>query len=194
VRDWLLKFAVMHNVAFPGVHQIARIVLAVIAAVALAGCANSEAAKRAAAQAAFQAEIKADDAECQSYGAKPDTDAYVQCRLAIDVRKGNAEVAAEAAASPRKRHHTARQVRRGIRLALFHLRRHWNDSLQVVAWRGACLVRNPRFRHMLSMSALGQKPTWRHHGAMFALPLKADKHGLTRPGDHRVRNPAIMRA
>jgi glucose dehydrogenase len=108
VRDWLLKFAVMHNVAFPGVHQIARIVLAVIAAVALAGCANSEAAKRAAAQAAFQAEIKADDAECQSYGAKPDTDAYVQCRLAIDVRKGNAEVAAEAA-----QHQTAFDVRFG---------------------------------------------------------------------------------
>ena len=75
---------------------MARIVLAVIA-VALAGCANSEAAKRAAAQAAFQAEIKADDAECQSYGAKPDSDAYVQCRLAIDVRKANSEAAAQAA-------------------------------------------------------------------------------------------------
>jgi hypothetical protein len=75
---------------------MARIVLAVIAAVALAGCANSEAAKRAAAQAAFQAEIKADDAECQGYGAKPDSDAYVQCRLAIDVRKANLEAAAQA--------------------------------------------------------------------------------------------------
>jgi hypothetical protein len=74
-----------------------RIVLAVITAVALAGCANSEAAKRAAAQAAFQAEIKADDAECQSYGAKPDSDAYVQCRLAIDVRKANSEATAETA-------------------------------------------------------------------------------------------------
>ena len=74
---------------------MARIVLAVIAAVALAGCANSEAAKRAAAQAAFQAEIKADDAECQS--AKPDSDGYAQCRLAIDVRKANAEAAAQAA-------------------------------------------------------------------------------------------------
>ena len=76
---------------------MAHIVLAAIAAVALAGCANSEAAKRAAAQAAFQAEIKAADAECQSYGAKPDSDAYVQCRLAIDVRKANLEVAAQAA-------------------------------------------------------------------------------------------------
>ena len=75
---------------------MARIVLAVIAAVALAGCANSEAAKRAAAQAAFQAEIN-DDAECQSYGAKPDSDGYAQCRLAIDVRKANAEAAAQAA-------------------------------------------------------------------------------------------------
>jgi hypothetical protein len=48
-------------------------------------------------QTAFQAEIKADDAECQSYGVKPDSDAYVQCRLAIDVRKANSEAAAEAA-------------------------------------------------------------------------------------------------
>jgi len=54
---------------------MARIVLAAITAVALAGCANSEATKRAAAQAAFQAEIKAAGAECQSYGAKPDSDA-----------------------------------------------------------------------------------------------------------------------
>ena len=76
---------------------MARTVLAFIAAVALAGCVNSEAAKRAAAQAAFQAEIKADDAECQSYGAKPDSDGYAQCRLAIDVRKANAEAAAQAA-------------------------------------------------------------------------------------------------
>jgi hypothetical protein len=74
-----------------------RIVLAVIAAAALAGCANSEAAKRAAAHAAFQAEIKADDAECQSGGAKPGSEAYVQCRLAIGVRKADAEAAAEAA-------------------------------------------------------------------------------------------------
>jgi flagellar basal body-associated protein FliL len=80
-----------------GTLVMARMMLAVIAAVALAGCANSEAAKRAAAQAAFQAEIKADDAECQSYGAKPDSDAYVQCRLAIDVRKANSEAAAQAA-------------------------------------------------------------------------------------------------
>jgi flagellar basal body-associated protein FliL len=80
-----------------GILAMARIVLAVIAAVELASCANSEAAKRAAAQAAFQAEIKADDAECQNYSAKPGSDAYVQCRLAIDVRKGNAQAAAEAA-------------------------------------------------------------------------------------------------
>jgi hypothetical protein len=39
--------------------------------------------------------IKADDAECQSYGIKPDSDACVQCRLAIDVT--NSEAAAEAA-------------------------------------------------------------------------------------------------
>ena len=76
---------------------MARIVLAVIAAIALAGCANSEVAKRAAAQAAFKAKIKADDAECQSYGAKPDSEAYVQCRLAVDIRKAEADLAAETA-------------------------------------------------------------------------------------------------
>ena len=80
-----------------GALVIAGIVLAVIAATALAGCTNSEATKRAAAQAAFQAKIKADDAECQSYGEKPYSDAYVQCRLALDVRKANADLAAEAA-------------------------------------------------------------------------------------------------
>jgi hypothetical protein len=79
-----------------GTLGVDRIVLAVMAAVALAGCANSEAAKRAAGQAAFQAEIKADDTECQRSGAKLGSDAYVQCRLAIDVRKANAEAAAEA--------------------------------------------------------------------------------------------------
>jgi hypothetical protein len=66
---------------------MARIVLAVIAAVALAGCANSEAAKRAAAQAAFQATRRR----------RPLSLAYVQCRLAIDVRKANSEAAAETA-------------------------------------------------------------------------------------------------
>jgi outer membrane lipoprotein SlyB len=66
-----------------------RIVLVAVTVVALAGCASSESAT----QAAFRAE----DAKCKSSGAQPGTDAYVQCRLAIDLQKANAEAAAEAA-------------------------------------------------------------------------------------------------
>ena len=66
-----------------------RIVLVAVTVVALAGCASSESAT----QAAFRAE----DAKCKSAGAQPGTDAYVQCRLAIDLQKANAEAAAEAA-------------------------------------------------------------------------------------------------
>jgi hypothetical protein len=56
---------------------------------ALAGCAGSE--------SATQAEFRADDAKCRSYGADTSTDVYVQCRLAIDMQKANAERADEAA-------------------------------------------------------------------------------------------------
>ena len=52
-------------------------------ALALAGCAGSE--------SATQAAFRADDAKCKSDGANPGTDAYVQCRLAIDLQKANAE-------------------------------------------------------------------------------------------------------
>jgi glucose dehydrogenase len=93
VVGWIERHLAEPSAVTKGILAMPRIVLAVIAAVALAGCANSEAAKRAAAQAVFQAKIKADDAECQSYGTKPGSDAYVQCRLAIDVRKANAEAA-----------------------------------------------------------------------------------------------------
>jgi hypothetical protein len=55
-------------------------------AVALAGCARSESATEAA--------FRADDAKCKEYGADPGSDAYVQCRLAIDLQKGNAEAEA----------------------------------------------------------------------------------------------------
>ena len=66
-----------------------RIVFVVATALALAGCAGTESATHAAFRAA--------DAECTSLGAKPGTDAYAECRLAIDMRKANAELAAEAA-------------------------------------------------------------------------------------------------
>jgi hypothetical protein len=71
------------------------------AAVALAGCARSESV----AEAAF----RADDAKCKSYGADPGTEAYVDCRLAIDMQKGTAEAEA------------ARQRARIVQLSKFEL-------------------------------------------------------------------------
>jgi hypothetical protein len=63
-----------------------RVLFLATAAVALAGCASSE--------SATQAEFRANDAKCRSYGADTSTDAYVQCRLAIDMQKANAEAEA----------------------------------------------------------------------------------------------------
>ena len=45
-------------------------------------------------ESATQAKFRADDAKCNSYGAEHGTDDYVQCRLAIDMQKANAERAA----------------------------------------------------------------------------------------------------
>jgi hypothetical protein len=53
------------------------------AAVALAGCARS--------QSAAEAAFRADDATCKNSGADPGSDAYVQCRLAIDLQKGRTQ-------------------------------------------------------------------------------------------------------
>jgi hypothetical protein len=61
-----------------------RVLLLATTAAALAGCAGSE--------SAMEAKFRADDAKCKSYG--PGTDDYVQCRLAIDIQKANAERAA----------------------------------------------------------------------------------------------------
>jgi hypothetical protein len=61
------------------------------AAVALAGCARAESA----AEAAFTA----DDAKCKSYGVEPATDAYVDCRLALDMQKGECGGRSSAAAT-----------------------------------------------------------------------------------------------
>jgi hypothetical protein len=41
--------------------------------------------------------FRADDAECKKLGANPGTDAYVECRLAIDVQRANAELGGELA-------------------------------------------------------------------------------------------------
>jgi hypothetical protein len=63
-----------------------RVLFLAAAAVALAGCARSE--------STAEAVFRADDAKCKSYGADPGSDAYVQCRLAIDLQKGDAEAEA----------------------------------------------------------------------------------------------------
>jgi outer membrane lipoprotein SlyB len=70
-----------------------RIVLAAAATLALAGCASSESEK--------QELFRADDAKCKSHDAKPGTDAYVQCRLAIDIQRANTEAAAQQQARTR---------------------------------------------------------------------------------------------
>jgi outer membrane lipoprotein SlyB len=62
------------------------LVLAAAATLVLAGCASSDPEK--------QELFRADDAKCKSYDAKPGTDAYVQCRLAIDIQRANTEAAA----------------------------------------------------------------------------------------------------
>jgi outer membrane lipoprotein SlyB len=69
-----------------------RIVLMFVAAatLALAGCASSE--------SETQALFRADDAKCKRY--EHGSDAYVQCRLAIDIQRANMEAAA--ATAPRR--------------------------------------------------------------------------------------------
>ena len=51
-------------------------------AIALGGCVNHP--DPAELQALAKARDAADDAKCQSYGAKPGEPAYVQCRVALD--------------------------------------------------------------------------------------------------------------
>jgi hypothetical protein len=44
----------------------------------------------------------ADDAKCQGYGAKPGSDAYVQCRIGLDQIRATNEAAASTAAASRR--------------------------------------------------------------------------------------------
>jgi hypothetical protein len=59
-----------------------KAIAATVFLAALAGCANHESDP---AQVAIR-----DDAQCQSYGAKPGSDAYVQCRVALANQQGQA--------------------------------------------------------------------------------------------------------
>jgi len=60
-----------------------RLVFLLATAVTVTGCVGSQSAK--------EATFRADDAICRSRGADPGTDAYVECRLAIDIQRANAE-------------------------------------------------------------------------------------------------------
>jgi hypothetical protein len=60
-----------------------RLVFLLSTAVTVTGCVIS--------QSATEATFRADDASCRSRGANPGTDAYVECRLAIDIQRANAE-------------------------------------------------------------------------------------------------------
>ena len=57
-----------------------RLVFLLTTAVTVTGCGSS--------QSPTEATFRADDASCRSRGANPGTDAYVECRLAIDIQKG----------------------------------------------------------------------------------------------------------
>jgi len=72
-------------------------------AAALGGCANKPDFARV--QAIEQARAAADDAKCQSYGAKPGEPAYIQCRVALDNQRAQmrATVAGALVASRRSR-------------------------------------------------------------------------------------------
>jgi hypothetical protein len=70
--------------AQPGTTTMKAIAATVFLA-ALAGCANHESDP---AQVAIR-----DDAQCQSYGAKPGSDVYVQCRVALANQQGQANEA-----------------------------------------------------------------------------------------------------
>jgi len=60
-----------------------RLVFLLATAVTVTGCISS--------QSPAEATFRADDASCRSRGANPGTDAYVECRLAIDIQRTNAE-------------------------------------------------------------------------------------------------------
>ena len=57
-----------------------RIAILLLSLVALAGCAQYDAERKANLAAAQQAQTAADDANCQASGVKPGTPAYDDCR------------------------------------------------------------------------------------------------------------------
>lgn len=63
---------------------------AIAALVVLLGC-TSDQEKLANAQAAKAQQAAADDAQCQSYGVRPGSDAYVSCRMQLDNRQAQAD-------------------------------------------------------------------------------------------------------
>jgi PBP1b-binding outer membrane lipoprotein LpoB len=61
-----------------------RIIAALAITLTLAGCAQYEAQQQAQAQAQAAAIEANDDAKCQSYGAAPGSQPYIQCRMNLD--------------------------------------------------------------------------------------------------------------
>ena len=59
------------------------IAIVIACALCLAGCADYQARQQAEAAAQARQIAANDDARCQSYGAKPGSDAYVSCRMNI---------------------------------------------------------------------------------------------------------------
>lgn len=70
-----------------------RIAAACILAMMLAGCADYEARQQAQAQAQAQAQQANDDAQCQSYGAAPGSQSYIQCRMNLDNQRAQMRAA-----------------------------------------------------------------------------------------------------
>jgi hypothetical protein len=72
-----------------------RVILAFVLALPLAGCLGAMSEEQIAAK---KAELAAkDDETCKSYGARPGTDIYIQCRMAQVQRRDAADNAAAAA-------------------------------------------------------------------------------------------------
>jgi hypothetical protein len=72
-----------------------RIILAIVLALPLAGCLGPMSAEQIAAKKAEWA--TKDDETCRSYGAKPGTDIYIQCRMTQQQSRDAADNAAAAA-------------------------------------------------------------------------------------------------
>jgi hypothetical protein len=82
---------------------VARISIVLAFGMSLAGCAEYQAERAAQISAS-------DDAQCASYGAKPGSDVYVQCRMNLDNQRGANQRAAVGAFLEAQRQNNAQQA------------------------------------------------------------------------------------